>query len=46
MDALQSEPDKVLMLVNLEQKKRREREHYQSNGPLRLLIHRLHRLIK
>ncbi|HKU75372.1 MAG TPA: glycosyltransferase [Pyrinomonadaceae bacterium] len=46
MNALQSEPDKVLMLENLEQKKRRERERNKSTGPLRLLFHRLHRLIK
>ncbi len=46
MDALQSKPDKVLTLVNLEQKKNKERERNKSIGPLRLLFHRLHRLIK
>lgn len=46
INALQSKPDKVLMLESLEQKKRRERERNKSTGPLRLLFHRLHRLIK
>lgn len=41
INALKSKPDKALMLENLELKKRREREHNESTGPLRLLIHRL-----
>jgi len=44
--ALQSQPDKVLTLVNLEQKKKRERERNKNTGALRVLIHRLHRLIR
>jgi glycosyltransferase involved in cell wall biosynthesis len=40
--ALRSQPDKVSMLMNLELKKRRERER---TGPLRL-IRRLHRFVK
>jgi len=44
--ALQSQPDKVLTLMNLEEKKKRERERNNSTGPLKPLIHRLHRFFK
>ena len=44
IEALQSEPDKVLTLVNLELKKKKERERNKRTRPLGLLIHRLHRL--
>jgi glycosyltransferase involved in cell wall biosynthesis len=40
--ALDSEPEKVLTLVKLEQKKKRERERNRTTG----LIHRLHRFLK
>lgn len=43
--ALQSEPDKVLTLENLELKKQRERERNKSTGLLTPLIRRLHRFL-
>jgi glycosyltransferase involved in cell wall biosynthesis len=43
IEALQSQPDKVLTLVSLEIKKRRESERNNSTGPWRLIIDRLHR---
>jgi len=44
--ALESQPDKVLTLANLELKKKRERERNKRTGALRMLIHRLHRFYK
>jgi hypothetical protein len=46
IEALRSQPDKVLTLMNLELKKRKERERNNSTEPLRLLIHRLRRFFK
>ena len=43
--ALQSEPDKVLTLENLELKKQRERDRNKSTGLLTPLIRRLHRFL-
>jgi hypothetical protein len=45
IEALQSEPDKVLTLVNLERKKKRERERNKRTALLRPLIRRLHRFL-
>jgi glycosyltransferase involved in cell wall biosynthesis len=40
IEALQSQPEKVLTLMDLELKKKRERERNNSTGALRLLIHK------
>jgi len=46
IEALQSQPDKVSMLVDLELKKTREREQNKSSGMYKKLIHGFHKFFK